>query len=456
MRIFVGFCLCLLVFVYFGRIQEIFLFLVPLQLGKAGVVLGLIGILAAAPRNLLSFVKETPLGRMMALLLVLAIIGIPFSVWPGGSVDSCKSLSRQLLMVSIIVGLARFCGTQLLRFSCMLAVGIMALLMVLEESTGRTSAGTRYDPNDIALLFIVFLPVVIAEALHGGRFWRPFAWSIAVMAIMGIALTGSRGGILALAAVGIHVLFAMKTRRWLLIPLLAIGFGLTLGMVDDSVWERFAALGDDSDYNFSDKNGRIVIWGHGIDFFIRNPLFGVGIGQFGTAIFTHGFGAGLTAHNSFIQIGTELGLPGLVVFIAILRILYRLSKKGADADFLSKADRQRFWVLRFSLAGFCVGGFFLSQAYGVILYTFVALAAAMFLELRDAERQALAMEQEVVFVEDISAEAVSAESSDAPESPPPVRTLTRTQREALLSHGDAHALRRKSQVSQERKGGEIL
>ena len=456
MRTFACFTLCLLVLVYLGRVQEMFLFLVPLQLGKVGILLGLLCVLAAVPRNLLSFLLDTPWGRCVLLLFAFGVVGIPFSVWPGNSLDTCISFSRRMLMMSLMVGLAMYCGIRMLRFSCALAVGIMALLMILEKSMGRASIGGQYDPNDIALLFIVFLPIVIVEAMHEGKIWRPLAWGIAVLMVMGIALTGSRGGIVALAAVGLHVLFAIKTRRWLLIPLLAIGVGLTFVMAESSLWDRFSTLTDESDYNFADKDGRLVMWGHGIRFMMSNPLLGVGIGQFGTAIHMYGFGRGLTAHNSFIQIGAELGLPGLIVFIAILRFIYQLSKKGAGADFLSKADQRRFWVLRFSLTGFCVGGFFLSQAYGGILCTFMALAATMFLELQTAERKALAMEQEDDFMEDVSVEAVSAGPSATPESPPPVGVLSRAQREALLSQGDTHALRRKSQMSQDRNGGEVL
>ena len=86
-------------------------------------------------------------------------------------------------------------------------------------------------------------------------------------------------------------------------------------------------------------------------------------------------------HNSFIQVGAELGVPGLVLFVGMIAstfvALRRLVRRRPAPIEASPASRALIQALTASLIGFVVGAFFLSLAYSEILYTLVALTVGL-------------------------------------------------------------------------------
>ncbi|MDL2321187.1 O-antigen ligase family protein, partial [Desulfosarcina sp. OttesenSCG-928-B08] len=254
---------------------------------------------------------------------------------------------------------------------------------------GRIQISNTYDPNDMALLFVMYLPIIANEALLGGKWIKIMAVTACICSVMAIPLTGSRGGIIALSGIGLHAVLLAKRQRWILIPVLALVAFVISVTADDSLWDRFQSVQDNTDYNFDSKEGRVTVWKEGLRIMITRPLFGVGIGQFSVGLGTLGNGAWKAAHNSFVQIGTELGLIGLGAFVVMLYSVYRVGKRGARASWLPPDERQRFMAFQISLTGYCIGGFFLSQAYGFILLIFLVLVACMYLKLKAAEQRSV-------------------------------------------------------------------
>ena len=77
-------------------------------------------------------------------------------------------------------------------------------------------------------------------------------------------------------------------------------------------------------------------------------------------------------HNSFLQVGAELGIPALVVFITtILGALLLAGRLARDASARGGPERATAALARAQgalLVGYVVSGFFLSQAYAPFLY----------------------------------------------------------------------------------------
>jgi O-antigen ligase len=80
------------------------------------------------------------------------------------------------------------------------------------------------------------------------------------------------------------------------------------------------------------------------------------------------------AHNSFVQIGAELGVLGLGLFVALfavaVRALSRVGRGQGAAAFLAQ-------TLTASLVAYVVSGFFLSAAYWAYLYTLLGMVAGL-------------------------------------------------------------------------------
>jgi O-antigen ligase len=190
--------------------------------------------------------------------------------------------------------------------------------------------------------------------------------------------SGSRGGFIALfAVVGFVVLrFAAIPLRWRLSATALVALILVTA-ASDQYWQQMSTITSDTDYNHTAETGRLQIWSRGIGYMLQNPVLGLGPGNFQTAEGTlsplaerQQFGIGVrwnAPHNSFVQIGAELGIPGIALYIAVIASAFRALRQSAA---LTPA-------LTASLLGFVVGSFFLSLAYSEMLYTLVALAVGV-------------------------------------------------------------------------------
>ena len=383
------------VLIVLARVPELFPALAPLQLGKVTFLLGMAAALATRPQRLVTLWRDIPFGPPLLLLAFVAVCGIPFSVWRGGALTDLQSFVKTLCGLLLVVALAERGREHVLRLLILASVAVLAGLLAVDTGTGRLHVSSSYDPNDMALLFVVFLPIVTAEAMcANSALFRLCSWGAAACSLVGIALTQSRGGLLALAAVAAHALVISKRQRWLLLPLLALGAAIIMYTADDSLWSRFQDLRSQEDYNYSSEDGRLTIWKEGLWLFAQRPLLGVGIGQFSAGLAMFGNGLYKTAHNSFLQLGAELGIIGFLAFLTVLRKAFRIALAGRASPLLPSSSRIRHSALLLALTGYCTGGFFLSQAYGNILYTLLALSAVTLLERRRLENVILVSPRE--------------------------------------------------------------
>jgi O-antigen ligase len=194
-----------------------------------------------------------------------------------------------------------------------------------------------------------------------------------------VIFTHSRGGFIGLLVGGGIIFFkAFKKRKLVAGLLLAGATVIFIFLTPQGYWERMSTIvepGDD--YNISSPAGRIEVWKKGLQFMIENPLTGVGIGNFTTAEgLSHKDVGGKwsTAHNSFIQIGGELGVGGLILFILLFYYLFKSLRRIISKDPKIKTLKESLEV---SLIGYITGGFFLSQAYSMVLYLIIGMTVAL-------------------------------------------------------------------------------
>jgi O-antigen ligase len=95
-----------------------------------------------------------------------------------------------------------------------------------------------------------------------------------------------------------------------------------------------------------------------------------------------------TAHNSFVQIGAELGVFGLLAFcLALFQAFHASWREGRSPPGRARNDGEVLGqVLAGMLIGFIVCGFFLSQAYGAFTFTLYGLIIGL-AKLTAAERK---------------------------------------------------------------------
>lgn len=150
--------------------------------------------------------------------------------------------------------------------------------------------------------------------------WIQLACLLLALLTLGLlVLTQSRGAYIG-AGVALLLLLLLRWPRLLYaLPVLIGGLGLLIYQI--GIGEIFAKLGADN--TFGDANFRVQVWHASLQAFHDFTLTGIGIGAFrdvvpvlypntavNSEIATH-------AHNLYLQIGLDLGLPGLLAYLSL-------------------------------------------------------------------------------------------------------------------------------------------
>ena len=338
--------------------------------------------------------------KWLLALLVWMILSIPGALLAGYSFDLVfhgfvKTVLMYLVMAGSVRGVRdveRLGGIYL--FGAVAYAGVVLSRFDLGAGDAwRLGRLYYYDANDFATLAVTAMPLGL-YFVHAGR--RPLARVFGAVALAVLTVTfvrsGSRGGFVALVAMGgfIVLRYTAVALRWRLSVLGLVGL-VVLVTASEAYWQQMGTILSDSDYNHTEESGRLQIWSRGIGYMLQHPLLGVGPNNFGPAEGTlspfaarqqFGFGVRWNApHNSFIQVGAELGIPGLVFFLAVIASAFTALRRSGRRDGLAE-DRpetrpELTQAVTASLIGFVVGAFFLTLAYSEMLYTLVALATGL-------------------------------------------------------------------------------
>lgn len=386
---------------YVWRIQDIYPILgsvkVPVLISLAALGVWLVDGHASRSMSRL----RHPLARTATFILLWMVLSVPTSVFPGLSFSFITGdhIKTYLMMLMIIGSIRGFADVERLIVAQVVGAGLYCFQILTSYqvgANGRLGDLAYYDSNDLAMLIVGTLPLAIYFLRGDAKPWRRFVALVCVAVfVVAIVRSGSRGGFLGLVAVAIFLLLAFRA-----IPA-RVRFGAVAGgalmlslVAGPRYWEMMGTLlHPENDYNWSGNNevGRMAIWQRGMGYMMQQPITGVGVNAFPVAEGTlsaiserQALGIGLkwsAAHNSFVQIGAELGIPGLIAFVLLLwqwlRTAWRDGQAPARASPRERARAALGQAMAGSLLGYVVCGFFLSQAYSAFVYTMVAILVGM-------------------------------------------------------------------------------
>jgi len=398
--------------IYVCRVSETLPFLGKLPLGDIGL-LALAALLLFGPRHLLAGFFDTPLTKRVVLFVALIVLSATYSIWP---VKSIQFISTSMLLTMVLyVGLVMLTRSIAdFRWFCwILMIGAILFSvngLISGDWSQRVEVRSAFDQNDLALFLVTILPLALAESALARRTFVRYALLVAVLSMMLLTiLTGSRGGFLGLATVGLYVLLfpgfiltrkpaSMGTRIGRVVAI-AILFIPVFMLAPESTRERLMGITDVSnDYNVVSPNeGRIAIWTRGMKYLARHP-WGSGVASFQSVDSIMG-GQYRTAHNSFVQVSVETGVVGGIVFIGIfVSAIGRLRRTVArlrERELVSYGAHHAYGhALIAAILGYAVACFFLSQGYSPLLFSLFALAGCL-LRLSDAALEAQTAQAEV-------------------------------------------------------------
>lgn len=228
---------------------------------------------------------------------------------------------------------------------------------------GRTQWVSIFDgPGVFCVVFTLALPFLLQYvSAPYGMMRRAVAAGLIVPFGAAIYYTGSRGGFLAtLVVLALH--FGVRSRISTL-KLAAVGGVLATVFVTAPAYMT-------SIYDASrSAQHRVDMWIQGLEMVRYYPVFGVGRGHFAD------YTGRLIAHNSAIELAGETGLPGLLLWIAVIFMAFKtllVFVQRTDDDH----DRAYVYALGISLGGYLVSAMFVTLEYET-LYFLLGMTAAV-------------------------------------------------------------------------------
>ncbi len=304
---------------------------------------------------------------------------------PFGESPLLRSLSFLLLFVitQIVVD-----STERLRWVLLVAIGSMgyASLHIFREwqKYGGFAAGYRPgwitgDPNYFSLSALFCISFAFYLIRPGQPRWeRYFCLGSLGLTLLALTLASSRGGLLGLIVSSLLV--AWRSRRRLKVLALVCVLLFPLMVISPSSPLTRLLAPDRSDQEATDQ--RLALWTAGLRMVQSNPLTGIGVGNFKSLVRRYaapGERLELHAHNTYVQIVAEMGIPVFLLFLgAVIGAFLSAghvyhTATGPGSLFVRRAAAG----IQTGLLGFAVAAFFVSADYHRLFWLVIFLSACL-------------------------------------------------------------------------------
>jgi len=264
-------------------------------------------------------------------------------------------------------------------------------------TAGDRFAGSIGDPNYFAALLVPALAyaafMFVTERSTVGRWCLGGAAAVIAAALF---LTASRGGIVALGAMAVAVVVLAGPVRARALALVSgvSGFGIAYFVL----FAPPGALSRITAFSSSASSGRNDLWSIAFRIFTGHPILGIGADNFvlvepnyvktslDLSSLAIVFDSPHVAHNTYIQVVTELGLVGLAVFALVLAGTYRLGlaavrRAGRAGDFELEVLARGLLI---GLVGLLAAYVFLTAEYEKQIWLVLGFVAAAFAVARSS------------------------------------------------------------------------
>ena len=282
--------------------------------------------------------KSTPFDIGIAIFVVLSAVSIWFSPDPGfsfynyynlmgryiliyylvinnmSSTSQVKSLLWVMIASATVVTLYGF-------YQYLFAANVSAVEWVDGEQFPDLKLrvfSTMENPNLLAGFLVTMMAIASGMGLKSDDVKSKIVlFALVTMFGACLLLTYSRGAWLSiLAVIGVYGILCNRKIFWLLILLpIAIFFG------HDAVLERIMSIVNPTD---TSSTLRIALWESTIAMIVDKPLFGIGWGAYWLVYPEYDFFLQngnvkiFHAHNMYLNIAAEIGIPGLIAFLGIM------------------------------------------------------------------------------------------------------------------------------------------
>lgn len=348
------FCLILLLY---ARPNELF----PETFGEAPIIKSV-----AIATMAIYFISKMSRGDQLTIwplelkaVLLIALLGaafIPIAASPQDSIDALWEMFLKVVVIFVLL-INLVDNSERLRMVtkavvfCGGALAVLALrsylsgdFKLMATKDGQIVAlrimgaggGFFGNPNDLATCFDLLLPLALAFGLMERGLMRMLYFACALAMAAGVMVTFSRGGFLGLVGAGCVMLFkSARHNRALVGCCLVAVFGLFLLAAPSGYGGRISSIFDiGGDPTGSAKARRDLLERASI-LALHHPVIGVGMGNIHIYSIHE-----QVAHNSFLEISTELGGLGLIAYLALIFAPLRSLRRN-ERELLNSRDESQ-------------------------------------------------------------------------------------------------------------------
>lgn len=351
---------------------------------------------------------------ILGLFLAWAAISVVWADGEGFATDLSRYLLNTILFVIVYSAVRSRRGVGVVVGGFIAGATVTALYgivarPVVDPSEAARLTSTVGDPNELAAAMLAGVALAVGVALGARRATglRLIAGMAAAAMLVAFLLTGSRGGLVglgvALAATAI-IAGRWRPQAIAVVALVAMVAGVFFAFyAPDDIRDRVIAATNGESRS---REGRDTIWVVALRMAVDRPVTGVGLASFDDDAVSYAVEPGRTfrtdevidnvsvAHNTYLQIWSELGLVGLALFLSLVGFAMwaayqavRVFERLADLpmEVLSRS-------LIVAIAGVLSADFFISQNFSKVLWLLLGLGPALLgvARLLEADRSAQA------------------------------------------------------------------
>ena len=301
---------------------------------------------------------RTSVGLSLTAFIIWQLLITPASTWRGGSANYALYYAGLWLVFYLALAAAPKNLRDIRRLGVIVVVACVTYILIGSRMTGGRLAGegTFGNSDDIALMGGFVLPFLI---LLASRLKNTLIRVVAIVTVAGfmlyaILLTGTRAAILGLGVMILVYLMRSRPKQSVAILIvLVIGMAVVLVSLPVTTLQRLSTIfegvdGQDDSEATQSTQSRLDVWKDAIHVTLEHPIFGVGPGQFTEYRFHHYLNPRgttkqyLPTHQTFLEISSETGIPGLVIYVTFISLIYIRIRKGIK---LNVPNSHAEWML---------------------------------------------------------------------------------------------------------------
>lgn len=373
------------------------------------IPLAQIGALAAAGAYALAVLQGgapfilTKEMKIVLAMTVIFVLGLPFAYWRQMTFDVLTESWLKTMIIFLLITQTMFTMDRVRRLLwvillCMFVVCGYSLVdprsnIISEGGRLRGSTVGFLSGNYLGLAAAVTLPYMSVFLIRSHSFVRTMVLIstfslVMIMVVKGASRSNMICVVISLVFVWWKVLRHTKRGR-----LMGMVFALAIvGSVLSApgiFWDRVStlwtgegvAVSDDTRSAGESEFQRKALAIRALRYTLENPLVGLGLGNFSQRSGgEYGAQDWKGAHNTYLQMASETGIPGFVLFLTLLwvtvRNMRRISKSPGEDSAVDEL-RQMASATSASFYAFMIAGFFAHLAYDFYLYYLVGISVAL-------------------------------------------------------------------------------